>query len=346
MKILILSASIVGASLLATGELRTKYDTERALRITHETELTLETTDFSMERDGEPVDTSRFGGGDASATTTRVVHIDRVTALGDGVPSALQRAFETAERAGADDSTDSPLAGETLVLAMDEDGEVTAELESGASPDQDSVLAGHRLTLALDAFLPADGAEPGDSWTLDAEDVLEGLGITQSTALFPRPEWGGGGGGERGEGRRGPPGGRGAGTVNRILAAAEWDASASLEEDTTDVDGIECLVIALTLEGDGELEDEGFGGGRRGGRAFGATSPTAAVLATEFEIDLKGRLLYSTDLGRPVRLEIEGDYSLEMEMTREREDSSMTIYRAQEGSFTQTVDVTEEESAQ
>ena len=64
MKILLLPASILSAALVAE-ELTTTYSTEQTLRVTHETELTLETTDFSMERDGEPVDTSRFGAGGA-----------------------------------------------------------------------------------------------------------------------------------------------------------------------------------------------------------------------------------------------------------------------------------------
>jgi len=348
MKILIFSASIVCIALAAGGELRTKYDTERTLRVTSETELTLETTDFSLERNGEPVDTSGFGGGGGSSTTVRLEHVDKATAVSEGLPTALERHFESASRSGGEEGVDSPLDGETLVLTMDEDGDVTAELESGASPDRDTVLEGHRLTLPMDAFLPADGAEPGDSWELDAVAVLEGLGHTQSLALFPPPERPEGGSGDErgGERRRGPPGGRDAGTVSAILSAADWDASATLQEETEVADGTECWVIALELEGEGQLEEQRMWGGGRG-RALGTPRAlTPVMLTTEFEIEIEGRLLFSRELGRPVRLELEGDFSIEMEMTRERGEMTMTIYRAQEGTFNQTVSVTEETDAQ
>lgn len=57
-------------------------------------------------------------------------------------------------------------------------------------------------------------------------------------------------------------------------------------------------------------------------------------------------MLFSAEKHRPVRLEIERDFGLEMEMTRERGESTMTIYRAQEGTFTQVVTITEEPTAQ
>ena len=50
------------AGLIAAEDLSTDYSAKRTLRITSETEVAVETTDFSMERDGEPMDTSRFGG--------------------------------------------------------------------------------------------------------------------------------------------------------------------------------------------------------------------------------------------------------------------------------------------
>ena len=337
-----IAGSIAGLASPVGDELRTDYAAERTLRVTSETEVTVETTDFSIERDGEPMDTGGWGGGGPSTTATSIVHLDKVTAHEDGRPTGLERTFEQAGRSGGEDSVDSPLDGETLVLTMDEDGDVRTELESGVSPDPESVLEGHRLTLALDALLPEDEVSGEDSWELDGEAVAEALGIRLSATLFPRPEYepGGGGRGEGGGRRRGP-GGMGGRTAERLFQSAEWDASARLAAETVQVDGVECFVIELDLEAEGELEEEERPWGGHG-RGHGLESGVPSLATTEFEIDLEGQLFFSKELGRPLGLEIEGDFSVESERTRERGDSTMTIYIAQEGTFTQTVSITEE----
>jgi len=345
MKTLLLPVTAVGLVALAADELRTDYTAERTLRIASETEITVETTDFAIERDGEPMDMGGFDGGGPSTTVTTIVHLDKVTEHADGVPTGLERSYETATRSGGEETVDSPLDGEEIVLSVDADGEVEAVVASGAAPDQDSVLAGHRLTLALDGLLPEDDVSGEDSWDLDGDAVVAALGIDHATTLFPRREWQGeegqrGGGGER---RRGPRmmGGQ---TAQRLFQEAEWEASARLADETASVEGIECLVIELDLEAEGELEDQEsqWGGGR--GRAAGLETSAPALLETEFEIDLEGRLFFSIEHGRPLAFEVEGQFSLESERIRERGESTMTIFMAQEGTFALNVLITEEET--
>ena len=344
MKTILLPVTAAGLALFAVDELRTDYTGERTLRIASTTEVSVEITDFALERDGEPMDTGGWGGAGPHTSTTTIVQLDKVTEHAEGVPTGLERTFETATRTGGEETIDSPLDGETLLLTVGDDGEVEAVLESGATPAEDSVLAGHLLTLALDALLPEDAVSDEDSWELDGEAVAHALGIDQSAALFPRREWeaGGerGGGGER---RRGPRmmGGQ---TAQRLFQEADWEASARLAAETASIDGVECLVIELELEAAGELEEQEspWGGGRDHAAGLEASAPVP--IETEFEIDLEGRLFFSVELGRPLALEVEGDFSLETERIRERGESTMTIYIAQEGTFVLNVLVTEEEA--
>jgi hypothetical protein len=345
MKTLLLFATAAGLAAPAADELRTDYTAERTLRVSSEMEVTVETTDFALERDGEPVDTGGFGGRGPSTTVTKVVHLDKVTDHADGVPTGLERSYETATRSDGEETVDSPLDGETIELTLGDDGVVEAAMASGAAPDQDSVLEGHRLTLALDALLPEGEVSAEDSWELDGEAVVAALGIDHAATLFPRREWqpGGGPGGGDGERRRGPRmmGGQ---TAQRLFQEAEWEATARLAAETASVEGIDCLVIELDLEAEGELEDQEpqWGGGR--GRSAGLETSAAVPLETEFEIDLEGRLFFSVEEGRPLALEVEGEFSLDTERTRERGESTMTIFMAQEGSFSLNVLVTEEET--
>ena len=318
---------------LARGalELATDYRADRSLRVESETSAAQETVEVSMERDGEPLDAPERGFGGPRSSRRTLIWVDTVGELTEGVPTRVERTFETAEQLDGEDgpAQSSELEGETL----EDDGEVLAEAD-GIDAEQ---LVGQRLTLPLDALLPEGEVEVGESWEIEAGALLSALGIDVVDALFPRPEVdfeAMRNGGER------PAFMRRDASV-RLMRAAEWEATATLTDESVEVDGVTALVIELSLEGQGRLEEEERFHGRGRGRAAGGAGGFALLpAATDFEIELEGRLLFSVEAARPVSLEIEGTFFAEMESVHDMGDSVFTMYRAQEGTFEQTVSVT------
>jgi hypothetical protein len=151
-------------------------------------------------------------------------------------------------------------------------------------------------------------------------------------------------GGERGEGGRGRGRGmRGSGvSLPQLLQAGDWNVQATLEALEGEFEGAACVVIALEITGDGELpeRERGEGGGRggRGGRSLAAPLlAPAALFGTNFDLKAEGKLYFSLESGRPLALELEGEFNLESERVRSRGDSEMIMTSSQEGSFTHRV---------
>ena len=340
-------------ALFAADGLTTNYSAERTLRISSETKAAVETTDFSFIRDGEPQDFGGRGGGAGGSELSReIVQLDTVMAHADGAPTKVKRSFDTVEstssRAGRDGEmqevdADSPMDGETLILSLDDDGDVVAALESGDDPDEGSMLIGHSLTLALDALLPGEDVDSGESWELDKDALLRALSMDVESAIFPRraPEGGGEGRGERGGGRGGFGGGRGGGSPVAFFKDADWEGKASYSGSTEEVEGLECAVIELEFEAEGDLPERQFGRDRRE-FSFGPES-LASVLESTYEVKLEGKLYFSLEEQRPVKLELEGEFTLETNREFDRQGSSMSMETTQEGEYEYTVTVTLED---
>ena len=330
------------AALLAQATLGTDYEREREVRTTSETTLTSETTDVEMIRDGEPVE-GRFGGGGENSETRSVITVDRVLETEDGAPIRVRRFFEEIEgvriqqgREGeVEIERDAPL--EEAVIEISPDG---VEVVEGDEPDHEGALEGHQPTLVLEGLLPGEDVDPGDSWELESDAILAALGIDLERAFFAPPSregrgergQGGGGGGRRGGGR----GGQGAGFLNQ----AEWEGTATLLAEETEHEGQDCLVIELAIEASGsyELPEGGRRGGGGGGLAL--ASESARANEAEYEVELEGQLLFSSELALPVFLELEGDYSVDTTMEREmRDGGEMSIYTRREGSLEHAVTI-------
>ena len=318
-------------------ELVTSYQSETKLRVTISSETESEVTDFRLERNGEPIEGRGGGMGGGSEVTQTIVYVDEILAVADGEPSELRRSFEELTRTSSnddgEDQADAPLDGTTLLLSSEE-GEVDVELVDG-SVDDDALLEGHRMTLLLDAFLPEQEVEPGDSWSLEGEAVQQVLGLDMQSTYFPRPEREPDMERERG-GRRGGGGRRRSGRQGRLLQQADWSGTAKLLEGEEVVEGDACRIIEIELTGSASLEEES-GGGRRG-FAFGSSMP-APETTIEFEITWKGRMAFSAEALRPVSLELDGDYTSELETERQRGDMTMTIYRLEEGSLSYQISI-------
>jgi hypothetical protein len=346
-----MKALILTAGALALGQtLTTDYGQATRLRIDASTSFSVETT-RSIERDGQPVEGRWGGGGSTSSETRHVVQVDEYLEKADGRPTRVRRTFADVSFEGeasfGDQSRElereSPFDGIVMELAVDEDGDVEVEVTDGVAPD-DELLEGHHPDLALDAFLPESEVDAGDSWELDGDQIARALGFDLAETLFPRPqrEDDGGDRGGRGGGRGRGGFGRGGGgqSMARYFTMGEWEGEATLESLDEDYEGTTCALIAIEIEGQGELPEPEFGGRGR----FAAGPASAAMGENEFEITAEGKLYYSLADKRPIHFELEGKLGLERRMERNSERGSMVISTNEEGTFTQTVTITAEES--
>lgn len=343
--------------LVADGQaIATKYPTEVSYRVAVTSQFSMETVDFSMERDGEPMEGGR--GGDMRSEQNRtIVMVDTILESKDGEPTRVRRTFENLddqslmtfgenERAN---ERECPLNEVVLELSL-EDGEVKAEVLEGDEPDDERLLEGHHMTLALDALLPQEEVEADDSWKLEGEDLLQAMGFDLENQLFPQPTRDEGEG--DGEGRRGGRGGgrRGGGMMGGGNGAAdhfihaEWEVEAKLIAEVEEYEGVECHVISLEAEGTGELPEPEMGGGRdrdRQDQSFALLS-TSMPIENSFEIELEGKLYFSVEGGHPLHFEVEGKVATESLREMERRDSFMVISISKEGTFEYSVDVSSE----
>lgn len=340
---------LAGAALALAGtRLATEYAPEKGFKVETKTEMTMKTTSFSMERDGEPVE-GRGGGDMASSMKRHAVVIDTIVAAKDGKPTKLKRTFEalagsnTTSFGGEENTRESEpqLTGVTLSLERNEAGDVEAKVIEGSAPSDDSLLEGHGLELSLDALLPDGDVEEGKSWDLDKDAVRRALSIDLERMLYPRPAptegEGGGRTGGGGGGRRGGFGGGGGDA--RTLDVAEWEGKATLTDEKVERDGIACRVVALEFKASGEMPEmpRGEGGGRRGGQSLALGSP--AAFGTTYKIELEGKLFFSVEDKRPVAMEVEGSLNLDTDTEREMRESVVRTQMTREGSFQQTVSV-------
>ncbi|MCC6408373.1 MAG: hypothetical protein IT453_14505 [Planctomycetes bacterium] len=334
--------------LLAVGgtKLSTTYTAEQSVRVSVESEFSIETTSFEMTRDGEPVE-GGFGGGGGSETSRKIVHVDKWVGVEDGHAKKVERTFEELENKSVmrfgenerESSIESPLAGVTLELTAGQDGEVEVKVKEGDTPAQEVALQHHQLGLALDALLPDGEKEAGAKWDLDKAAVRRALLADVTPALFPPPEQTEESGGGPG-GRRGGRGGRG-GSSGRVFDLADWSGKATYSGDE-EHDGAQCAVIELEIEAEGELPEMPRGG-RRGGDVY-APELLFPTVAPKFEVKLEGKLFYSLADKRPIGLELEGTVKIETDEDREgREGGTMHISSTQEGKFTQKVSITKAE---
>jgi len=342
-----LTLLFAAAGLVAGHELATDYGRARTLETTSELELDLETTLFEMTVNGEPVEGRGGPGGGGSSLVRKAVIVDEIAAGTKASASKVKRTFETLHDAstfsfGEEERTDErdfPLAGVSVALVRNEQGEIEAELVEGTKPDDAALLEGHLPELALDALLPAGAVEVDGEWKLEHDAIRAALATALDARLFaeaPREEGGGGGRGERGE--RGPGRGRGGmrGGPARSLGSLTWKGEAKLTALDEEHGGVECAKIELTLEGEGELPEFTRGGPPRD---FALLPAAAPALAGTITARLEGALYVSLAEARPVALVLDGELAIESNSEREREGEVFTTRSRQEGKLTLNVSV-------
>ncbi len=342
--------SLAFVFLAAPAELTTQYKVGLGLRVEAESSFSMETTAFEMIRNGEAID--RPVEGEATTEWRRTVERTEVLEVTGTAPSRVRHEWLEAEAGaeeGSDDRPDGELEGLIVEIATDADGEVDVTVIEGSEPEE-ALLAGLATTLRFDVLLPTEEAT---EWELGNDAIRHALGFDREAGLFGAPERG-----ERPERRRDfaqdlkqerrrGGGGRGRGDSGaRMFRDAEWEGQAKRAAETVEFEGHECIVIELEIEASGELPERGrggFGGGRRRGEMSRLAAP-AAPRENTFEIELEGRLLFATDLGRPVLLELEGTTGSERHMSRESERGSMEVNTTRAGTFVHRAVVTEVEA--
>lgn len=328
------------------GALSIDYTQERTFEVSIESTITSETTHMSMEIDGEAMEGRGMGGG-GSETTREISYTERVVEHEDGKPTTVKRTFDTiggmASMLMGEESRDmdieSMMEGKTVIVRSD-DGDIVTELEDEEA-DVESMLEGHQLVNLLDGLLPEDDSR---QWEADLAALKSALLLDVERALYPRAPREEGGRGERGEGGgrgRGRGGRGGGGSALGFLNNAEGTVEASIAEETEEVDGIECIVIELSFEADGDLPEQERRG--RGGFAWMELAPTERLLETTFEVEIEGKLFFSVEEKRPVALELEGEYMLDTQTERETGRGYMVMERTQEGTLEHTITITAEE---
>ncbi len=326
--------------LIPAADLSIDYTAERTVEVSIETEYVSETTDMSMEIDGEPVDGGgRFGGGGGMEYSREVVFSETYLENDEGAPTKVRRSFDTVEATSTmmfgeesmDNDVESPMEDVVLIITL-EDGEAVAEVEDDGDVERSEMLDGHKIENMLHGLLPTDG---DDAWEPESDGVAAALLLDLEGALFPRPEPEEGGG-ERGRGRGGMRGGM-RGSPMGFLRQVEWDTEASLTDRIEDIDDIECAVIELTFEAEGELPERGSGRGRD--RSFGMAAPET-VLESTFEAELTGYLYFSIEERRPVKLELEGEIIQDTLTERDSPRGSFRMERTQESTLEHTITLT------
>ncbi len=327
-----LTALSLGAT-LAFEALGTKYVEKRVFEVSYSTETVTENLKTEIIRDGEAMDRGGRGG---RTQNFEVSYTDTVLAAADGAPTQIQRAFDSVGGDMIMDGRDEPIErtlqsafdGITMVLKDGEDG-VEVEIEDGDAPDAER-LEGHTLALPLDGLLPGAEAEDGAEWEIDGAAFMAAMGMGMQRKLVDRPERegggegrggrGGGGGGRRGGGQRG------GGDGGNMLAQGTWEVTGSLTGETKEVDGVECAVIKIEAEVDGE--PEAGEGGREG-----------MTRESSFSGQFEGELLFCMEESRPVSLEVTGGYELTSDTSFESERGSMEMSRIDETTITLSVTV-------
>jgi len=345
MQPLILTALAV--SLGAGQTLSTDYSRDRALSVSVVSTQSSMIKSSEITLDGEPVEgrggRGGFGGG-AQSSERRYTFTDTVVTVKDGAPTKVKRAFGavagsvTMESRDGEQQRDLESAFAEAVIVIDATGdEVKYEVTEGNIEDEQ--LAGLVPTLSLDHLLPTGEVEAGAKWELTGADLLAAVGTDFERQLFRRaaPEGGAEGGARGGRGQGGRPTGGGL----AMLASGEWDAEAHFTDETEEVDGIECAVIALTAEVSGELEERAFGGGRgRGGDRAASLEVVVAPRSSTYEAEIEGRLLWSVKEARAVRLHVTGKVLTSIDRENETQRGVMRTRVEQEANYEMTVDVT------
>ena len=328
--------------------LQTNYASIEVVQVTREVNFGMETTAMELEVDGEPQEGmgGMMGG---SSSTVRSVHKDDFLKVNEqGVPTHIKRSFagiqskrtgREGEERELDASPMEPQDGLVLDIRVTEEGEQKIKVLEGEAPENEAFMEKQPMVFAIDGLLPEEAVAVDQSWELENDAIRRALG-NWSPARRPRPE------GERGfrrrgedraaqEGRRRQGFRRMGGGMGSYLRTAEWEGEATLVSLKAEFEDAQYALIEFKMSSEGvipERERSERGGRRRGGDDRVqplATQPKA--VESDAEIEIKGKLYFDLEAGRPVTLLLEGELGSTTSHTSQRGDREISMYMEQEG---------------
>ena len=174
-------------------ELRVHYAADSTVRVDEELAFELEIGVLTLVVEGERIPYSERRPFELEGEVHRTI-VDRIERADDsGRPTELTRRFEAVVGSVGVSAplqeVDGALAGHTLRLERD------PRAASGCVATQDDdeeelaehFLEGHRLDLPETRLLPEGPVEIGESWTVDAEALLDLVGLDADTTWFENP---------------------------------------------------------------------------------------------------------------------------------------------------------------
>ena len=285
-------------------ELRVVYSTDEAVAFEHREWFSMEPGDVSMRINGEDVPPEQLEKMGVPMTSQREEDRVRFTtwfeALEDDRPVRARRRFDALTRTKVEDGVESEeegaLSGLTLVLSRSTDDDAV-EVRTADGEDVEGIdgafLENHRLRLELERYLPDRPVAVGSAWSLDDAVLRAILEIDEEGPRYFESD-----------DESDDP------IVEAMDRAARF-AGEVLYDRREDVDGVACavLVISLSVETDGvEVDPAAFGMDEEGIEA-------SAKLAIEMEV--KARLWFAIEAGRPIKTksEMEGSMRISMAMS-------------------------------
>ncbi|MEO0661640.1 MAG: hypothetical protein AAFZ87_08890, partial [Planctomycetota bacterium] len=302
-------------------------------------------TDTELSMDGQPME-GRGNMGGPSERSFSCSYTDTVLTSDAGAPLRVRRSFDEiegrsmVERRGEPVESEQDSAFEGLTLVLEEvDGEVQITVEDGDEPEPER-LDGFGLTLMLDALLPEDDVEVGGTWEVEASAFETALAAGMAGRIMDRPAPPEGGEGRRGRGRRrGGEQGRGGDALARLFSGDfEWTVEATLTDRTEEFGGVECVVITLEAEMQGNVPERERTGGRRGGGGDAVRAPSTPAAGT-VSVELEGELLWNTKQDFPARLTVTGTVESEERRSRETERGYFEMNRSSTTEVETTIEI-------
>lgn len=251
---------------------------------------------------------------DQTTKTTRAFE-DEVLAAADGKRTRVRRSFTTLEESSTgEDAEDKqgPLQGLALILALDDDGELTVE-PAGDDEVDSEYLERHRIEYTVEAYLPTKAVEVGDTWELD-EDAVAML-VARGPRLFEMKD-------EEAE------------FTEMMEEATILEGTVTYVRDE-ERDGRKCAVLEVEFEFTNALDGFdskllGFDGSEMG---FGD-----AEVLTDYEMDAEGttQVWIALDSGHPVAEEESVESSIVVTFVIENEEQGVELKIVTDATLTVT----------
>ena len=294
------------AVLVATTDetIETVYEEGQELEVESRarSEMRLDSMELFVDDEPLPVDGDPPAG-DTKADERVFAYSDVYEEVRDGKPTRIRRSFDEISRSQESEQESSEmrgvLEGRTILISVDEDEEVTAEIADDEGSVDDRFLEGFRIHFTEELLLPEGSVEEGESWSVEGDELNVLLGIDPGAEFFEEDE--------------------GSDFAEVLVEAASFEADATYE-GRDEKGGTDCWLISYEISMDAEIDDfdpamvgidpeeSGFGEG-----------------ALAVEGSGTGRLWIGREEKRLFAHEFEGAFEIELSMSQSTEQFDLRM---------------------